>query len=162
MPRLSAHFSPPRTTFFGIIPPFRLPHLTPQVQELAPEYFPNVDPAKIQFISGRVPLENNTSSDAKALLKGAQSRNVSKCRTAAIISHTCATLSDEPRAQTSAPPCLPSFLPPLSPPSYRHAPRTMSGKSRMQVARRRQACKSLMTNTRTYNISGRAVDCRSF
>lgn len=48
-----------------------------QVQEIAPRYFPQVDEGKIVFISNRVPLENNTSSDWNVLLKGAQSRNVS-------------------------------------------------------------------------------------
>lgn len=49
----------------------------PQVQQIAPLFFPKVDPEKILFISNRVPLENNTSSDWTVLLKGAQSRNVS-------------------------------------------------------------------------------------
>lgn len=48
-----------------------------QVQEIAPLYFPKVDREKILFISNRVPLENNTSTDWNVLLKGAQSRNVS-------------------------------------------------------------------------------------
>lgn len=69
-------------------PPPVATRFPPQLQQIAPDYFPNVDPAKIQFISGRVPLENNTSSDLKSLLKGAQSRNVSKCHTSAILSLT--------------------------------------------------------------------------
>ena len=48
-----------------------------QVQDIAPRYFPQVDKEKILFISNRVSLENNMSSDRKVLLKGAQSRNVS-------------------------------------------------------------------------------------
>eukprot|EP00903_Cladosiphon_okamuranus_P013102 g12221.t1 len=46
-----------------------------EVQEIAPRYFPKVDIEKILFISDRVPLENNSSLDPEALLKGAQSRN---------------------------------------------------------------------------------------
>lgn len=62
-----------------------------QVHEIAPQYFPSVEADKIVFISGRIPLENNTSSDLKVLLKGAQSRNV---RTHLLcFVGTCATIS---------------------------------------------------------------------